>query len=120
MFLHKNKNNQFRLSLSEGDNNTRAAQIRCDATTSELLDEIRRDTLFTRFCDKNGGIPGKDNGIDIEGLACTLDGRVLVGMRGPVLRGIAIILELAPERIDSPNTKADQLQLTKIGPTGLK
>ncbi len=120
VFLHKNKNNQFRLSLSEGDNNTRAAQIRCDATTSELLDEIRRDTLFTRFCDKNGGIPGKDNGIDIEGLACTLDGRVLVGMRGPVLRGIAIVLELAPERIDSPNTKADQLQLTKIGPTGLK
>ncbi|WP_297324254.1 DUF3616 domain-containing protein [Nitrosomonas sp.] len=120
MFLHKNKNNQFRLSLNEGANNTRAAQLRCDATTSELLDEIRRDTLFTRFCDQNGGIPGKDNGIDIEGLACVPNGRVLVGMRGPVLRGIATILELAPERIDSPSTKADQLQLTKIGPTGLK
>ncbi|AEJ01590.1 hypothetical protein Nit79A3_1780 [Nitrosomonas sp. Is79A3] len=120
LFLHKNKNNQFRLSPSADDNNTRAAQLRCDATTSELLDEIRHDTLFTRFCDKNGGIPGKDNGIDIEGLACAPNGRVLVGMRGPVLRGIATVLELAPERIDSPNTKADQLQLTKIGPTGLK
>ena len=120
VFLHKNKNNQFRLSPREGDNNTRAAQLRCDATTSELLDEIRRDKLLVRFCDKNGGIPGKDNGIDIEGLACARDGRVLVGMRGPVLRGISIILELAPKRIDSPNTKVDQLQLTKIGPTGLK
>ena len=120
VFLHKNKNNQFRLSPRQGDNNTRAAQLRCDATTSELLDEIRRDKLLVRFCNKNGGIPGKDNGIDIEGLACARDGRVLVGMRGPVLRGISIILELAPKRIDSPNTKADQLQLTKIGPTGLK
>lgn len=118
--LHKNKNNQFRLSPGESDNNTRAAQLRCDATTSELLDEIRHDTLFTCFCDKNDGIPGKDNGIDIEGLACAPNARVLIGMRGPVLRGIAIILELAPERINSPNTKADLLQLTKIGPTGLK
>ncbi|MDO8334287.1 MAG: DUF3616 domain-containing protein [Nitrosomonas sp.] len=118
--LHKNKNNQFRLSPGESDNNTRAAQLRCDATTSELLDEIRHDTLFTCFCDKNDGIPGKDNGIDIEGLACAPNGRVLIGMRGPVLRGIAIVLELAPERINSPNTKADLLQLTKIGPTGLK
>ena len=120
VILRKNKNKQFRFSLSEDGNNTRAAQLRCDATTSELLDEIRRDSLFTRFCDKNGGIPGKDNGINIEGLACAPDGRVLLGMRGPVLRGIAIVLELAPERIDSPDTKADQLQLTKIGPTGLK
>jgi hypothetical protein len=38
-------------------------------------------------------IPGKDNGLDIEGLAVAAD-RVYVGLRGPVLRGWAVILEL--------------------------
>ncbi len=98
----------------------RAAQLQGDATTSELLDELRRDELFARFCTKDAGIPGKDNGVDIEGLACAPDGRVLVGMRGPVLRGIAVVLELAPHRVDSPDTKADRLQLTSIGPDGRK
>ena len=41
-------------------------------------------------------IPGKDNGFDIEGLAVVGD-RVFVGLRGPVLRGWAVILELALE-----------------------
>jgi hypothetical protein len=72
----------------------RAAQLRGDATTSELLDELRCDELFSRFCAKDAVIPGKDNGVDIEGLACTPNERVLVGMRGPVLRGIAVVLEL--------------------------
>ncbi len=41
-------------------------------------------------------IPGKDNGFDIEGLA--LDGRrLLLGLRGPVLRGWTMLLELAVE-----------------------
>jgi uncharacterized protein DUF3616 len=98
----------------------RAAQLVGDATTSELLDEIRRDPLFERFCRDGAGIPGKDNGVDFEGLACAPGGRVLVGMRGPVLRGIAIVLELAPERIASPTTKADHLRLTTIGPDARK
>ena len=38
-------------------------------------------------------IPGKDNGIDCEGLAVMGD-RVFIGLRGPVLRGWAIIVEL--------------------------
>ncbi|MDQ0767954.1 hypothetical protein QF031_000703 [Pseudarthrobacter defluvii] len=38
-------------------------------------------------------IPGKDNGIDFEGLAVAGD-RVFVGLRGPVLRGWAVIVEL--------------------------
>ncbi len=97
-----------------------SAQLECSATSSELLDEISRDPLFARFCLRRDGVPGKDNGVDIEGLACAPKGRVLIGMRGPVLRGIAVILELAPERIDSPQTHADRLQLTKIGPDGLK
>ncbi|MDL5158093.1 DUF3616 domain-containing protein [Actinomycetospora termitidis] len=39
-------------------------------------------------------IPGKDNGFDVEGLAAIADDRVLLGLRGPVLRGWAVVLEL--------------------------
>ena len=38
-------------------------------------------------------IPGKDNGFDLEGLAVRGD-KVLLGLRGPVLRGYAFVLEL--------------------------
>lgn len=57
-------------------------------------------------------IPGKDNGFDIEGLAVAGD-RVFVGLRGPVLRGWAVILELALEEQD-----ASTLALKPIGPDG--
>jgi hypothetical protein len=40
-------------------------------------------------------LPGKDNGLDVEGLA-VLGERVMVGLRGPVLRGWAVVVELAP------------------------
>lgn len=57
-------------------------------------------------------IPGKDNGFDIEGLAVVGD-RVFVGLRGPVLRGWAVILELALEEQDDST-----LTLKSIGPDG--
>lgn len=38
-------------------------------------------------------IPGKDNGLDVEGLAA-VDGRLLLGLRGPVLRGWSCLLEV--------------------------
>jgi hypothetical protein len=40
-------------------------------------------------------IPGKDNGLDVEGIAVSGD-RVYLGLRGPVLRGWAFVLELRP------------------------
>ena len=39
------------------------------------------------------GAPSKENGFDVEGLAVS-GNRVFVGLRGPVLRGWAIVLEL--------------------------
>ncbi|TCP56172.1 uncharacterized protein DUF3616 [Tamaricihabitans halophyticus] len=57
------------------------------------------------------GIPGKDNGFDIEGIAVHGDAgaeRVFLGMRGPVLRGWAAVLQLEP-RVDG-----DELKLAKI------
>lgn len=40
-------------------------------------------------------IPGKDNGLDVEGIAVAGE-RVYLGLRGPVLRGWAVVLELRP------------------------
>ncbi len=55
-------------------------------------------------------IPGKDNGLDIEGIAVHGDPgqeRVLLGLRGPVLRGWAVVLQVAPREDDG------ELKLTK-------
>ena len=41
-------------------------------------------------------LPGKDNGLDVEGIAVA-GPRVYLGLRGPVLRGWAVVLELRPE-----------------------
>ena len=66
-----------------------AAQLRGGSKGNDLTKELREDEHLKDFL----RIPGKDNGFDIEGLAVT-DDRILVGLRGPVLRGWAIILEL--------------------------
>ena len=58
--------------------------------------------LFLRGLDGDDeqAVPSKDNGFDIEGLSATSrsDGttRLLLGLRGPVLRGFAMVLELCP------------------------
>lgn len=41
-------------------------------------------------------IPGKDNGLDVEGIAARGD-RLHLGLRGPVLRGWAVLIELRPD-----------------------
>jgi hypothetical protein len=97
---------------------TRASQLQGTDSTSDLLDGLRRDKLFQRFCAPAAGIPGKDNGVDIEGLACAPAGRLLIGLRGPVLRGIAVILEVKPARASTKGNRADRLHLEPIGPGG--
>lgn len=77
--------------------------------TGELLTEVLADD------DHLGpflAIPGKDNGLDVEGVAVQGD-RVYLGLRGPVLRGWAVALEVEP-RQDSDDEH--RLGLTKIGP----
>jgi Protein of unknown function (DUF3616) len=72
-----------------------------------LLDLLRRDEHLGPFA----GLPGKDNGLDIEGLA-VVGPRILLGLRGPVLRGWAVLLELEP-RPDRDNPH--RLQLAPMG-----
>jgi len=55
-------------------------------------------------------IPGKDNGLDVEGIAVRGD-RVLLGLRGPVLRGWAVVLELRPY-VDAD--EPDRLRLREL------
>jgi hypothetical protein len=56
------------------------------------LDLLADDPHLEGFT-RSRPIPGKDNGIDFEGLAVAGD-RVFIGLRGPVLRGWAVIVEL--------------------------
>ncbi|MFO1067123.1 MAG: DUF3616 domain-containing protein [Geminicoccaceae bacterium] len=59
-----------------------------------MLDRVDMDPYLGPFV----GVPAKENGFDIEGLAVAPDGRVFLGLRGPVLRGWAVILDLSLAR----------------------
>jgi hypothetical protein len=74
-----------------------------------LLDLLSDDPHLEGFL-QSLPVPGKDNGIDFEGLAVT-GNRVFVGLRGPVLRGWAVLLEL--EVGDGPG-----MEPQPIGPGG--
>lgn len=71
------------------------ASLAADGEDS-LLGLLADDPHLGPFLPRDGAgyvIPGKDNGFDIEGLAC-FQGRLLIGLRGPVLRGWAFVLDL--------------------------
>jgi hypothetical protein len=69
-----------------------AARLAAGRRSNVLRRALRDDEHLAPYLD----IPSKDNGFDVEGLA-VLDGRVFVGLRGPVVCGWAVILELAVE-----------------------
>lgn len=56
---------------------------------SQLTKKLKKDKHIGPFIK----LPGKDNGFDIEGLA-VFGSRLFIGLRGPVLRGWAVILEV--------------------------
>ncbi|MBC8017935.1 MAG: DUF3616 domain-containing protein, partial [Verrucomicrobia bacterium] len=85
-----------------------AAQLRGNAQGNDLTAALSGDRHLGPFL----AIPGKDNGFDIEGLAVAGE-RLFLGLRGPVLRGWAMILEVEPKEADNdPST----LRLHKFGP----
>jgi hypothetical protein len=57
-----------------------------------LVAELAADDWLGPFAE----LPGKDNGLDVEGLAWCGD-TLLLGLRGPVLRGWAVLVALRPE-----------------------
>jgi hypothetical protein len=76
----------------EPGKNITAAQLISAENGNQLMEVLSADEHIKKFLH----IPGKDNGFDIEGLAC-YKGRIFIGIRGPVLRGWAIILEVQIE-----------------------
>jgi Protein of unknown function (DUF3616) len=61
------------------------------AGSENLADLLADDDHLAPFL----AIPSKDNGLDVEGLAAHGES-LYVGLRGPVLRGWAVVLELLP------------------------
>jgi hypothetical protein len=109
-------------TLAKHDGPRRSAQL-----VEDLRERLCDDPLLGPFVRtyKNGNgervtIPGKDNGFDIEGIVVSSgaggSSRVLLGLRGPVLRGWATILEIAPIEGNKPN----QLVLGPLGPSDEK
>ena len=85
----------------------RALRLKGDSQANLLTRALADDPHFGPFM----AIPGKDNGFDIEGLA--VDGRrLLLGLRGPVLRGWSALLEIAVE------ARGDQLHLAPLDDSG--
>jgi hypothetical protein len=86
--------------------NLTAAQVFGTGHTNLLVDALDDDRHLARFL----SIPGKENGFDIEGLAATRRS-IFLGLRGPVLAGWAVILEVAPAPLSDR-----YLTLEPIGP----
>jgi Protein of unknown function (DUF3616) len=80
----------------------KASQLPGDMTSDALIDAITKAEKDEelKYLSIYRDIPGKDGGLDIEGLAVKGE-KVFVGLRGPVLRGWAVILELSVDTSDS-------------------
>jgi hypothetical protein len=71
------------------DGKRRAAFLPVKADSSDLYHALKKDPVVGPFC----GVPAKENGLDIEGLA--VRGEVaFLGLRGPVVRDQAVIVGL--------------------------
>ena len=110
------------LNLAAATTKHCAARLPCDLFGSALLKELRKDKLLARYLpatrekSKERNLPGKDNGLDIEGLAVVGPDHLLIGLRGPVLRGLALALEVRLACGTPPgDDKPASLRLKKIG-----
>ncbi len=74
----------------------KALMLRGGTKSTELHNALMKDEHLEKFMT----IPCKDNGFDIEGLAVYKD-RVFIGLRGPVLNGFAVILEISCKEVDN-------------------
>src|SRR5688572_7146041 len=86
----------------------KAAQLIKTGRKNKIMSMLADDIHLKPFLE----IPGKDNGFDIEGLAIGGE-KIFIGLRGPVLRGWAMILEVEIEE-----TKSDHFKFKPIGEDG--
>jgi len=111
---HSAKRKKIKSNLSQKDNIKRLQQtfleparqvlfrIEFDADLNMVsLHSLSLNKIITKHPVLSSfvGIPSKENGIDIEGMAIDHKGRLLLGFRGPVLRGnIASVLRVQLEK----------------------
>lgn len=84
-----------------------AANLKQLNSHNQLMEVLAEDEHLGPFLQMK--LPSKDNGFDIEGLAVS-GNQVFLGLRGPVLRGWAIILELELETADPGTLTLKQLE----------
>lgn len=65
-----------------------------------LRQRLSQEPLLARFLE----LPSKENGLDIEGITALERGSVFLGLRGPVIRGCAIVLEARADEIFDPKS----------------
>lgn len=87
-----------------------AARLRTRSKGNDLIQALKKDAHLAPFL----SIPGKDNGFDIEGMAVA-GKRLFLGLRGPVLRGWAVILEI---HVRQDKSDPSILRMKRIGPDG--
>jgi hypothetical protein len=95
--LAEGKPGLFRPARSNGER--QAAWVKFGKRHSALARWIANDPHLGPFLT----IPSKENGFDVEGIAARGD-RIWLGLRGPVLRGHAVVLDMefrqkAPDRL---------------------
>lgn len=94
--------------MRQGADGRRALRLKGDAESNLLTRALADDPHFGPYM----AIPGKDNGFDIEGLAVN-GSRLLLGLRGPVLRGWSGLLEVQVE------AHGDHLRLVPLDDSGV-
>ncbi|WP_164736872.1 DUF3616 domain-containing protein [Rhizobium phaseoli] len=89
--IHARKSRRLlaRLTIDQAGRPVAAQSIPFEGDGS-LRAMLEADPFFSPFEE----LPTKENGIDVEGLA-VVDGRVFIGLRGPVIAGFAVVAELA-------------------------
>lgn len=93
--------------VRQAQDGRQALRLKGDSQANQLTRALADDPHFGPYM----AIPGKDNGFDIEGLV--VDGkRLLLGLRGPVLRGWSALLEIEVE------AHGDQLRLVPLDESG--
>ncbi|BCN92440.1 hypothetical protein THMIRHAM_02250 [Thiomicrorhabdus immobilis] len=128
---HSAKRKKLKNSLNQKDNIARLQTIYAEPARQKLVrleldsaarviqqqslsiqQELTRHPLLKPFI----GLPSKENGIDIEGLAIDGQGRLLLGFRGPVFRGnIVPILRLKLAKNRFAIKKSKLLYITTAG-----
>ena len=97
-------------STNESEEPLFAARLEINDQYNPLIEVLRHDDHIGEMISTR--LPSKENGLDIEGVAVK-GNRIFLGLRGPVIRGLGIILEL--EVTANPN---GILQLNPLGSSG--